>query len=174
MRLFRVANPSSFAWNYTKTLLQTVVMWTIFLVVGPILVAWIETKLGLPKLSKFRTAGILLFILGGSLGLTSGYTMARIGHGTPLPMDTARNLVIAGPYRYVRNPMALAGTIQSFAVGVALGSPAIFVATIFSASLWNYWVRPSEEADLIERFGQPFIDYTNNVKCWLPRSQPFG
>lgn len=173
MKLFREANTSSFAWNYTKTLLSTVVMWTIFLVAGPMLVAWIETQLGLPKFGRQQLVGILMFVAAGSLGLRSGYIMARIGQGTPLPMDTARNLVIAGPYQFIRNPMALAGTIQSVGVGVILGSPAILAATWFSAALWNYGVRPAEEADLAERFGEPFVQYRDNVRCWIPMTKPF-
>lgn len=173
MTFFREANVSSFGWNYTKTMVQTVVMWSIFLVFGPMLVAWIETQLGLPKLTALPAVGGAMFVAGGSLGLASGYTMARIGEGTPLPMDTARNLVISGTYRYIRNPMALAGTVQSFGVGVILGSPAVFAATIFSAALWNYLVRPAEEADLVERFGQPFIEYRDAVRCWIPMTKPF-
>lgn len=168
MRLFRVANESNFGWNYTKTLLQTVVMWTTFLVVGPWLVHRIAEAIGIWSFDGSAILGVLLFVLGGSLGLRSGYVMARIGEGTPLPMDTARNLVIAGPYRWIRNPMAVAGTIQSFAVGVILGSPAVFAATVFSAALWHYWVRPAEEADLVERFGQPYVDYQQQVRCWIP------
>ena len=173
MRLFRVAEVASFRRNYAKTLLQTAVMWTIFLVVGPILVAQLEGRLGLPTFTGNVGVGVVLFILGGSLGLRSGYVMTRVGEGTPLPMDTARNLVIAGPYRRVRNPMAVAGTVQSMAVGVALGSPAVFAATAFSAMLWNYAVRPTEEADLLERFGEPFERYTRNVPCWIPRLDPW-
>lgn len=114
-----------------------------------------------------------MFAAAGSLGLRSGYIMARIGQGTPLPMDSARNLVIAGPYRYIRNPMAVAGTIQSLAVGVVLGSPAIFAATWVSAAMWNYGVRPAEEKDLANRFGAPFVEYRDSVRCWIPMTKPF-
>lgn len=174
MKAFREARPASFAWNYFKTMAQTVVMWTIFLVVGPMLISWVETQLGLPKLAGRPLPGTLMFVAGGSLGLTAGYTMARIGEGTPLPIDTARNLVIAGPYRYLRNPMAAAGTVQSLGVGVILGSPAVFAATFFSALLWDRVVRPAEETDLIERFGEPFVAYQHAVRCWIPHRHPYS
>ncbi len=169
MRVFREANEASFAWNYTKTMLQTVVMWSTFLVVGPWLVHRLAEAVNVVSFNGSTTIGLALFIAGGSLGLRSGYVMARIGEGTPLPVDTARRLVIAGPYRWIRNPMAVAGTIQSFAVGIVLGSPAVFVATIFSAWLWHVWVRPAEEADLQRRFGQPYSDYRQTVRCWIPK-----
>ena len=168
MKLFRVADESSFGWNYAKTLMQTAVMWTIFLVVGPFLVHRIEESVVDWGWQGSRLIGVLVFIAGGSLGLRSGYIMAKIGRGTPLPMDTARELVIAGPYRWIRNPMAVAGTIQSFATGIFLGSPAVFAATVFSATLWHVGVRPSEERDLVERFGRPYVDYSHAVRCWIP------
>lgn len=169
MKLFREAVPASFAKNYAKTLAQTVVMWTIFLVVGPMMVSSIETRLGLPKFTGLPLAGVAVFVAGGSLGLRSGYVMARIGEGTPLPMDAARKLVIAGPYRYLRNPMAVAGTIQSFGTGIILGSPAVLAATVASATLWHVAVRPAEEVDLSQRFGQAFDTYRATVRCWIPK-----
>lgn len=169
MKLFRVANKSSFGRNYAKTLMQTAVMWAIFLVIGPYLVHLIEDRFVTWSWQGSRPAGVALFVLGGSLGLRSGYVMARIGEGTPLPMDTARELVIAGPYRWIRNPMAAAGTMQSFATGIFLGSPAVFAATAFSATLWHVGVRPAEERDLIERFGQPYLEYQGAVRCWIPK-----
>ncbi|MEM9615672.1 MAG: isoprenylcysteine carboxylmethyltransferase family protein [Actinomycetota bacterium] len=168
MRLFRVADEHGFRWNYTKTLLQTVVMWTTFLIVGPYLIHLIERALGTPTWAGWPPVGVALFVVGGSLGLRSGYVMARIGKGTPLPLDTARDLVVAGPYRWVRNPMAVAGTIQSFATGLFLGSPAVLVATVFSAGLWHVGVRPAEERDLVDRFGRPYLDYRRSVRCWVP------
>jgi len=144
-------------------------MWTIFLLVGPFIVHWIGERLGIWTFGEQRVLGVALFIAGGSLGLISGYTMARIGEGTPLPVDTARKLVIAGPYRFIRNPMAVAGTIQSVATGIFLGSPLVLLATVFSAALWNYLVRPPEEADLLARFGEPYREYSENVRCWVPQ-----
>ena len=41
--------------------------------------------------------------------------MAVTGRGTPLPFDAARDLVVSGPYRLVRNPMVVAGLTQSLA-----------------------------------------------------------
>ena len=173
MKLFREADEASFARNYAKTLIQTVVMWSIFLLIGPALIAWIERELGFPRFTDAPVIGLLIFVAGGSLGLRSGYVMARVGEGTPLPMDTARNLVVAGPYRRLRNPMAVAGTIQSFGIGVVFGSPLVLAATVFSATLWNQIVRPAEEADMLVRFGERFAHYRDNVPCWVPRRLPY-
>ena len=74
--------------------------------------------------------------------------MVRDGKGTPLPLDQTNKLVVKGPYRYVRNPMAIAGLGQGIAVSVLLGSIHIFVYTLVGAILWQVVVRPMEERNM--------------------------
>ncbi len=76
--------------------------------------------------------------------------------------------MIAGPYRFVRNPMALAGVTQAAAVGLMLGSWLVVAYAVIGSSLWNHVVRPGEEADLEARFGDPFRRYRAAVRCWVP------
>jgi protein-S-isoprenylcysteine O-methyltransferase Ste14 len=111
-----------------------------------------------------------LLAAASGLGLCSGMTMATRGDGTPLPTATAPRLVIAGPYRYVRNPMAVAGIAQGIAVGWYLGSVSVILCSLAGAVLWHIAVRPVEERDLAKRFGQSYADYRKHVKLWLPRS----
>lgn len=53
--------------------------------------------------------GVIILVLCSVLGLYSALVMVRVGKGTPLPLDQTQELVIKGPYRFVRNPMAVAG-----------------------------------------------------------------
>src|SRR5882762_1747826 len=54
---------------------------------------------------------IALVVLGGALAIWCILTFALVGKGTPAPFDPPRQLVAAGPYRWVRNPMYIgAGT----------------------------------------------------------------
>ena len=76
--------------------------------------------------------------------------------------------LITGPYKYVRNPMAVAGVLQTIGVGVWIGSWTAILAAFAGAILWNVAIRPSEEADLIDRFGESYLAYERNVGCWLP------
>ncbi|MDX2036296.1 MAG: isoprenylcysteine carboxylmethyltransferase family protein [Isosphaeraceae bacterium] len=169
----RPARPSSPGWLVLKTLYQTVVFWTIFLFLIPAALFVLEERAGLGFL-RFRSAlsvwsGATVFVLGGSLGLTSGLVMAVIGRGTPLPSDCSRRLVIIGPYRYIRNPMAVAGLTQGVAVGVFLGSPAVVVYAVLGGPVWHLLVRPWEESDLERRFEEPYRSYRAAVRCWIPR-----
>ncbi|VTR97605.1 methyltransferase family protein [Tuwongella immobilis] len=172
-RFAREARPTSRTWILAKTFAQTVIFWSGFLALLPAIIWRLEDHLGLAGW-RFSTAwnlplGCVLFALGGTLGLTSGYRMAIHGKGTPLPMDCARELVLIGPYRYVRNPMAIGGLTQGFAVGLAMGSPAVMLVPFVGGPIWNHWVRPWEEADLERRFGESYRHYRQSVTCWLPR-----
>ena len=174
----REACPAPASWNVAKTLAQTVVFWSTFLIILPAGIYQLEQVAGLDGL-RFaspvtRVAGVLLFVVAGAFSLTSGVVMAVRGRGTPLPADCPRALVIAGPYRYVRNPMAIAGLAQGAAVGLYLGSPLILVYVLAGGLLWNYAVRPWEEADLERRFGEPFRGYRRSVRCWWPRGRPYA
>jgi protein-S-isoprenylcysteine O-methyltransferase Ste14 len=114
--------------------------------------------------------GAITFLLGSAMGLWSMASMALVGEGTPLPAATARKLVVAGPYRFVRNPMAVAGAVQTVGVGLWLGSWSVLVAAVVGCLIWNQFIRPDEEADLLARFGEPYEAYCAAVRCWLPRS----
>jgi len=71
-------------------------------------------------------------------------------------------------YRYVRNPMAVAGIVQGIAVGWYLGSYAVIVYSLVGAVLWHVVVRPVEEAGLNSRFGKTYTEYRQRVRLWLP------
>ena len=89
--------------------------------------------------------------------------------GTPLPAETARDLVVTGPYAHVRNPMAVAGVVQTVGVGLWWGSWMVAGAGLTGAVVWDLLIRPTEEADLANRFGELYQRYAQHVRCWLPR-----
>jgi protein-S-isoprenylcysteine O-methyltransferase Ste14 len=174
----RVAEPARPAWNLMKTLAQTLVFWSVFLALIPSLLFEFEARLGLAGARfgapGYPTLGAALFLAGGCLGLWSGATMAWLGADTPLPVDCPRSLVIAGPYRFIRNPMAVAGIGQGVAVGAALGSPSVVLYALAGAPLWNLFVRGWEERDLAARFGEPYLEYQRRIPCWYPTLSPMS
>src|SRR3954466_5292636 len=66
----------------------------------------IVRRVELPEHSPIGIAGTaLVFLIGLALFATSLYEFATRGRGTLAPWDPPRELVVRGPYRYVRNPM---------------------------------------------------------------------
>jgi protein-S-isoprenylcysteine O-methyltransferase Ste14 len=175
-RGFRVARPASAAWNVAKTLGQIAVFWSFFLAVLPAGLVRLGSALGEPRFGFAGQAELAsaLFAAWSALGLWSGMTMALRGRGTPLPLDTARELVVTGPYRHMRNPMVLAGLGQGLAVGLGLGSPLVVAYSLAGGLLWQLLARPAEEADLLRRFGESYARYRQAVPCWRWRWRGWG
>jgi protein-S-isoprenylcysteine O-methyltransferase Ste14 len=176
----RVARPASRAWNTLKTLLQIAAMWGVLLVAVPLAIHRMEARFDIPgpAWTGLRpgadVVGVALVVAGSLLGLWTANVMVREGAGTPLPLDTARELVVAGPYRHVRNPMAIGGFCQGIGVAVWLGSPAVLVYVAIGMAIWQWIARPWEERDLEERFGDRYRRYRLAVPCWLPRLTSYG
>ena len=170
MKLFREAPPGTRTRHVVRTLVQTVGFWLVFLLVIPAGIWWAENALGIAHFT-FRGRGLvaaLAFAVASAGGLWSGFTMALHGDGTPLPLTCARRLVVVGPYRVVRNPMAIAGLAQGAAVGIGLGSWSVLAYVGAGVWLWNYTARPLEERDLRARFGADYARYCEEVRCWVP------
>lgn len=169
---FRVAGNHSRGRHLRSSLLQLVLFWTAFLILLPLGLSWAERRLRLDwaplQRSVFTRAGPIVFFVASAFGLWSCVSMALRGEGTPLPAATARNLVVVGPYRFVRNPMAVAGALQTVGVGLWRGSWMVIVSSITGALIWNTFIRPEEEADLAARFGSDYVAYRAAVRCWVP------
>ena len=173
--LFRPAKLASPARNIAKTGSQIVIFWGVLLFLLPYLLTLIESRLGLTRFQfQFQQMlSSLLFICFSILGLWSGYTMAVAGSGTPLPLDCPRQLVVSGPYAYVRNPMVIAGLGQGVAVGLWLGSTLVMIYVLIGGWIWQFLVRPLEEEDMERHFGAAYLVYRQHVHCWHPRLRPF-
>lgn len=173
--IFRRATPGSAVRHVAATAGQIVVFWSFFLFVVPSAIVFVERQLGWPSLAftAHRPVAAFLLVAFSSLGLASGMTMARRGAGTPLPFDATNRLVTTGPYRYVRNPMVVAGLGQGLAVAIWFGSWAVVAYVLVGGIIWEYLVRPAEERDLHNAFGDEFATYCQHVRCWIPRTTAF-
>lgn len=171
----RESSTSSIWHNAWKTLLQVVIIWGLFLVVIPLVIVRIEMLLAIPNFdsTKWQVLGILLFMAMSTLGLICAFLFVWYGKGTPLPLDTATRFVVVGPYRYVRNPMAVSGLGQGLCAALTLGSYGCLVYVALGAIVWNNVARPWEEQDLVRRFGEAYLDYRSRVRCWIPTLRPY-
>lgn len=168
----RVARPASRGWNAVKTTLQATVFWLLFLVAVPIALHAAAVAVGWESAAwphpAVLVAGIALLVGASALNVVAARAIVTLGDGTPLPVDATRRLVVRGPYRVVRNPMAIAGIGQGVGVGLALGSPVVVAYALAGAVFWHVVVRPWEEADLLARFGDDYAVYQAAVRCWIP------
>jgi protein-S-isoprenylcysteine O-methyltransferase Ste14 len=116
-----------------------------------------------------RYVGPLLIAAGTILMVWCWGSFAIRGRGTPAPFDPPRRLVISGPYRYVRNPMYIAGIV------ILLGLAALFDAEpllAYAAGFWlvtHLFVVGYEERALARKFGAEYAAYRAAVGRWIPR-----
>ncbi len=141
---------------------------------------WIARRYAVDVALPSSAGGVLLVILGAgvlfvglALFVSSLGRFATEGKGTLAPWDPPRELVVRGPYRYVRNPMISGVVFILFAEALLLRSlphatwGAIFVIVNLT------FIPLLEEPQLEERFGASYRRYRKHVPRILPRLRPW-
>ncbi len=155
--------------NAIKTGIQVISFWALFLGAIPYLILYnSNASIELSDADLILTISVLLFILFSLLGLSSAYFMVLKGKGTPLPIDATNLLVKSGPYKFVRNPMAIAGVGQILSISIAFSSIHVAIYALIGGFAWHFVVRPFEEKDLLQKFGAEFEAYREATFCWFP------
>lgn len=175
MKVFEPAAERSTRANLARTFAMTLLFWIAFIGAAPWLILRLERELGVPAFT-FTGQGLVALALGlvcAAVNLWSGVTLAVAGRGTPFPTETARELVVSGPYRYLRNPMAFGGLGVGFAIGLYHGSCGTLAYAVAGGAIWQVFARPMEERDLSRRFGPRYDHYRAKVRCWVPRLTPY-
>ncbi len=83
----------------------------------------------------------------------------------------AGEVVAAGPYRHVRNPLYLGSMLTALAVSILMpASGALF----FLVALFGFVIRLAggEEAFLKAKIGDAYVEYCKRVPRWLPSMSP--
>lgn len=119
-----------------------------------------------------QIAGVVFGTGGALLALWCIATFIVVGRGTPAPFDPPRNLVVVGPYRWVRNPMyigaalALAGAALFYESWALVGYCAAFLFVTY------LFVVLYEEPALRATFGDAYVRYCGRVGRWVPKRGP--
>jgi protein-S-isoprenylcysteine O-methyltransferase Ste14 len=121
-----------------------------------------------------RSVGAIVFMAGFLLFGWCVSLFARVGQGTLAPWDPTRNLVTAGPYRFVRNPMISGVALMLIGEALWWGSWLVSLwAGVFVGINHLYFV-VSEEPGLEKRFGERYRRYKAHVPRWIPRLRPWS
>jgi protein-S-isoprenylcysteine O-methyltransferase Ste14 len=150
-------------------------VWAVLVLAIQVLLPWAIAKIG-PRLGwsevapgKWNITGLIAVAIG--LGLyvwclaihfINYPASVRVGFSPPL-------LVVAGPYRFSRNPMYLSALIAWVGWTIFYGSPSIFVALVLLWSVFAFRVIPFEERQLQAMFGDDYLEYKRSVPRWMGR-----
>lgn len=120
-----------------------------------------------------QLAGVMVLGVGFLLFGASLWSFAVRGRGTLAPWDPPKNLVVEGPYRYVRNPMISGVIFILFGEALVLLSwPHTRWALLFLVVNIIY-IPLLEEPMLEARFGDSYRLYRRHVWRFLPRVRPW-
>ena len=113
-------------------------------------------------------AAAALFGLGVALLLTAGRLFFK-AKTTVLPYkpEKTSKLIVAGVYRYSRNPMYLAMLLALGGWGVFLDDwLAMAALPLFALYMTRFQIMPEERA-LVGLFGVEYQDYMHRVRRWV-------
>jgi len=132
--------------------------------------AWGRT----PSTLALQAAGAAVLGAGLVLFAWSLRRFATEGPGTLAPWDPPRQLVVQGPYRFVRNPMISGVVLVLLGEAAFLASRphAIWALTFVAINL--IYIPLLEEPQLAARFGDSYREYCRHVPRLLPRLRPWS
>ena len=121
------------------------------------------------SIGPLQIIGIAVGVLGTALAAWSVLTFAFIGRGTPVPFDPPRRLVETGPYRFVRNPMAMGVGLLLAGIALFYESATFGGLTVLFYLFIHLMVILYEEPTLRRMFGEEYEAYLRRVRRWVPR-----
>lgn len=130
--------------------------------------AWDES-LKIPLPAWTRVVGVAAETLGALIVSTCAVVFVARGRGTPAIFDPPRKFVATGPYKFVRNPMYIGGSMLLIGLGLYRQSLAILLYSVVIMTLFHLYVVFIEEPGLESRFGESYFAYKQSVNRWLPK-----
>jgi protein-S-isoprenylcysteine O-methyltransferase Ste14 len=109
------------------------------------------------------------WLVGTAILVWCAADFVRKGHGTPVPLDPPKELVVSGLYHYVRNPMYVGALLIQAGNVVWFGSLAQVVYWFFLFIGFTLFIRANEEPYLRKTFGTRYDAYCQIVPRWVPR-----
>jgi protein-S-isoprenylcysteine O-methyltransferase Ste14 len=131
--------------------------------VRPGLVTWARA----PIPESIRWIGVAIGVMSVPLVV---WVMKSIGPNISETVLTKREhvLVTHGPYRWVRHPLYITGLLLLISATLIASNWLIGTLTVVAAIAIRYIVIPTEEAALLEKFGDHYREYMMHAGRLLP------
>ena len=111
--------------------------------------------------------GLLLLLVGCAGLLWCVRDFYVFGKGTLAPWSPPQHLVVAGLYRYSRNPMYVSVLLILLGWAVTFDVPGLYGCAICVAIAFHLRVVFAEEPWLARTHGAAWDDYVRRVRRWL-------
>jgi protein-S-isoprenylcysteine O-methyltransferase Ste14 len=132
---------------------------------------WLGFTLETAGAARWRWLAAIPSVLGFAVALRCILDFGWTGRGTPAPIAPPQRLVVAGFYRYVRNPMYVGFATGWIGLWVIFGhlDPRVTAAVAAVALDVHLFVVFYEEPTLRRKFGAQYEEYRHHVRRWWPR-----
>lgn len=111
--------------------------------------------------------GLLLFVFGFLVMMNCILNFAIHGKGTLSPADPTKKLVIAGLYKYSRNPMYVGVILMLVGEAVFFQSNKLGFYSLIIFSIFRLFIVLFEEPRLKKDFGTAYEQYCKKVRRWI-------
>jgi protein-S-isoprenylcysteine O-methyltransferase Ste14 len=121
------------------TLLFTLLLLPVFYILIPYVIHDAYKGIAPFDIGIFRYSGLVFITLGGVIYLSCSSSFVFSGRGTPMPFTTTKKLVVSGLYKYVRNPIYIAGSLVLTGEALIFQSLPIFIYLLIMFGMFH-WV----------------------------------
>jgi protein-S-isoprenylcysteine O-methyltransferase Ste14 len=124
------------------------------------------------NIGALRYFGICFIVPGIIIGILCSIGFVVQGKGSPIPFSETKELVVTGIYRYVRNPLYIAGSSALIGEAILFQSLGLLIYFIIMFGFF-YFQALMEETHLEREFGETYNDYRKSVPRWIPNLRPY-
>ena len=157
-----------------KTIVVGTIILFLALVAGPYFAVQLDYLAPPIPLGWFRYFGVLLMLFGAPLAAYCSFLLLVPGKNHPVPYSSPEGMVVAGPYKYIRNPFMLGWILILWGEVVFLRSiPLLFYAVVLTLCV-HFWVLAFEEPSLEDRYRDEYRRYKATVPRWIPKVFPLS
>ena len=149
------------------------VLLPIILIGIPYLIISSANQTPLFNIGAFRYFGLVPIVAGCIIYLWCSLSFVFSGKGTPIHAMPPKELVVKGLYRFVRNPMYIAGLLVLAGEVLLFQSKGVFIYLLVMFGVFHFFVLGREEPRLEKRFGESYKRYRKSVRRWIPRLNPY-
>ena len=163
-----------------ETLIASLGTLLFLLLIIPFFLIWIPHRILLSPeyiyrfdIGIYRYFGLAPIVLGVVIYLFCSGSFVFVGKGTPIPFTPTKELIVTGLYRFVRNPLYIAGVLVLAGEAILFQSLGIFLYCLVMFGVFNVHVL-MEETLLAEKFCARYEQYCKSVPRWIPRLKPYS
>jgi protein-S-isoprenylcysteine O-methyltransferase Ste14 len=120
------------------------------------------------------TVGVVLAAFGESMrfwGVAYAGSLTRVTGNVGAP-----EVIVSGPFAYVRNPLYVGNMLTYIGVGVMSNAlfPWLVCAAVAYFAFQYFQIVLAEEEFLVNEFGVGYVEYKKNVPRFIPRIIPYA